>query len=228
VRLVQGDFDRETLYGDEPAVVARSFIAQGARWLHVVDLDGAREGTPAQLTTIAAVAATATDGARCEVAGGLRSAQSVDAALAAGAARVVVGTAALRDPSFAGGLVRRLGTDRIAVAIDVRDGQAVGDAWRPGAAGHPVETIIERLGDAGVGTFEVTAVDRDGLLGGPDLELLERIVRLGRGEVIASAGIGTLADLLAVRDLGCAGAIVGRALYEGRFTVAEAIAAVST
>jgi phosphoribosylformimino-5-aminoimidazole carboxamide ribonucleotide (ProFAR) isomerase len=139
----------------------------------------------------------------------------------------VVGTAALRDPAFAARLVAHHGAERIAVAIDVREGLALGEGWRAGAPGVPVREAMVALAAAGVTTFEVTAVARDGLLGGPDLELLENVVSIGRGEVIASGGIGRLEDLLDVRALGCSGAIVGRALYEGRFTLAEARAALS-
>ncbi len=227
MRLEQGDFARETAYGWNPVAVAARFVAEGATWLHVVDLDGAQTGRPAQLGAVQAIANTVAGTAQCEFAGGLRFPASVDAALAAGAARVAVGTAALRDPSFAAELVHRLGADRVVAAIDVRDGRALGEAWRSGAAGVPVETAVERLADAGVLVLEVTAVDRDGLLGGPDLELLRRVIALDRGAVIASAGIGSVTDLLAVRDVGCAGAIVGRALYEGRFTVQEALAALA-
>ncbi|MBA2315621.1 MAG: 1-(5-phosphoribosyl)-5-[(5-phosphoribosylamino)methylideneamino] imidazole-4-carboxamide isomerase [Chloroflexi bacterium] len=227
VRLVQGDFDRETSYGDDPVATARAFVDDGAMWLHVVDLDGARAGKPAQLSVIGAIVRATAGRARCEAAGGLRSPGSVDAALTAGVARVVVGTAALRSTAFATQLVQRLGPDRVAIAIDVRDGYALGDAWGADAIAVPVETAIERLADAGARIFEVTAVDRDGLLGGPDLALLGRVVALRRGAVIASAGIGSLEDLLAVRDLGCSGAIVGRALLEGRFSVADALSAVA-
>jgi phosphoribosylformimino-5-aminoimidazole carboxamide ribotide isomerase len=227
VRLIQGDFERETRYGDDPASVASDFVDAGARWLHLVDLDGAREGAPRQGDIIRQIVARVGERGRCEVAGGLRSVEAVDAALGAGAARAVVGTAALLDPPFARDLVDRHGSGRVAVAIDVRDGLALGDGWRPGASGVSPEAAITTLADQGVTTFEVTAVNRDGLLGGPDVDLLGRLVALDRGEVIASGGIARVEDLVAVRDLGCGGAIVGRALYEGRFTVADALAASS-
>ncbi len=150
-----------------------------------------------------------------EVAGGLRTIESVAAALGFGAARAVVGTAALRDPSFAGDLVASHGAARIAVAIDVRNGLAVGHGWAEGAEGIDAIEAIARLADVGVTTFEVTSIERDGLLGGPDLALYERLVALDAGSIIASGGIATLDDLRAVQDLGCAGAIVGRALLDG-------------
>jgi phosphoribosylformimino-5-aminoimidazole carboxamide ribonucleotide (ProFAR) isomerase len=162
-----------------------------------------------------------------EVAGGLRSEAVVAEALRAGAHRVVVGTAALEDPGFAARLVERHGAQRVAAAIDVRDGLALGEGWRAGARGLPVGDAIRALADAGLAVFEVTAIARDGLLGGPDLDLLGRVVAMAAGEVIASGGIGRIEDVLAVRELGCRGAIVGRALYEGRFTVREAIGALA-
>lgn len=224
VRLRQGDFDRETSYEAEPSVVADGFAATGARWLHVVDLDGARSGVPAHARAIAAIVAAVGERTRIEVAGGLRDEGTVAAALGSGAARAVVGTAALADPAFAGRLVDAHGRARIAVAIDVRDGQAVGHGWTHDTGGIDAAEAIRRLADVGVETFEVTAIERDGLLEGPNLALYERLVHLDRGAVIASGGVTTLEDLRAVRRAGCTGAIVGRALYEGRLDLQEALA----
>ena len=223
VRLAEGDFARETVYGADPAEVAASFAATGTRWLHVVDLDGAKDGARRQSETVARVIAAAGERVRCEVAGGLRTKSAVSAVLDAGAARAVVGTAALDDPAFVGRLVRTFGDARVAVALDVRDGVAVGQGWVAGAVGVPAEAALERLADQGARTFIVTAIARDGLLGGPDLELLGRMVALGRGEIIASAGIATLEDISATRAAGCSGAIVGRAIYEGRLDLAAAV-----
>ena len=225
VRLRQGDFAQATVYGDDPVAVARRFAGEGALWLHIVDLDGARAGEPRQADAIRAIVAAVGDGVACEVAGGLRETAAVDAAFDVGAARVVIGTAALRDPSFAGRLVSRHGAARVVVALDVRDGLAVGDGWRQRTVEVPADEILARLADEGVSTFAVTAIERDGILEGPDLGLLGRLVGLGRGRIIASAGISSVADLHAVRELGCSGAIVGRALYEGRLSVAQAVAA---
>ena len=227
VRLRQGDFERETAYSDDPAAVAGQFAEEGAPWLHVVDLDGARTGQPAHGRQIRDIVASVGERTRVEVAGGLRSPESVGAVLQAGAARVAVGTAALRAPAFAGSLVARHGPDRIVVSIDVRAGKAVGEGWAAGAAGSDARRAIARLADAGVATFEVTAIERDGLLAGPDLELLRQLVELDRGRIIASGGVASVADLRAVREIGCAGAIVGRALYEGRLTLQDAIAAIA-
>jgi phosphoribosylformimino-5-aminoimidazole carboxamide ribotide isomerase len=222
VRLREGEFDRATSYSNDPVATAGHLADEGATWLHVVDLDGARRGTAVQARTIAAIITSVGDRLKVQVAGGLRSEDAVRTALEVGARRVVVGTAALADPDFGTRLVDRFGADSIVVAIDVRDGQAVGESWRPRANGIPAEDAVRALADAGVTRFAVTAIERDGLLAGPDLALLERIISLERGGVIASGGISSISDLEATRDIGCEGAIVGRALYERRISLREA------
>ena len=226
VRLTQGDFARGTEYGEDPVAVARTFTDQGATWLHVVDLDGARAGEPRQLELVAAIAAVVSSPVQIEVGGGLRTPEAVARALIAGASRVAIGTAALRDPAFALGLVARHGPGRVVCSLDIRDGLAVGDAWRPGSPGVAAAEALGLLAAAGIDTFEVTAIDRDGLMGGPDVELLRSLVALDRGRIIASGGISSLDDVLAVQAVGCRGAIVGRALYEGSLTVRELVTAV--
>ncbi len=226
VRLVQGDFARGTIYEADPVAVARAFADAGATWLHVVDLDGAREGEPRQLELVAEIVAEVHGRTRVEVGGGLRTAEAVAGALGTGASRVAVGTAALRDPTFALGLVARYGPARVVGSLDVRDGMALGDGWRQGAEGVKAKDALERLSAAGIDTFEVTAIDRDGLMGGPDIALLRSLVRLGRGRIIASGGIASLEDVLAVQASGCGGAIIGKALYEGRVTIREIVTAI--
>jgi phosphoribosylformimino-5-aminoimidazole carboxamide ribotide isomerase len=216
VRLRRGDFDQETSYGDDPVAVARAFADAGALWLHVVDLDGARAGEPRQLSLAAEIVAEAYGRMQVEIGGGLRTAEAIAGALGTGAARAVIGTALLRDPDFAASLVARHGPDRIVASIDVRDGLALGEGWREGAAGLPAAEAIAGLAAAGIETFEVTAIERDGLLEGPGLDLLRSLVGLERGRIIASGGISSIDDVLAVQAAGCAGAIIGRALYEGR------------
>jgi phosphoribosylformimino-5-aminoimidazole carboxamide ribotide isomerase len=223
VRLAEGDFARETVYGDDPAEVARTFREAGARWIHVVDLDGAREGRGRQTAVMERIVAAAGPGVACELAGGLRDDASVTAALATGAARAVIGTAALRNPDFVGRLIERHGPDRIAVALDVRDGLAVGHGWVPGATGVPADEALAMLAGRGARTFIVTAIERDGLLAGPNLALLSRMVATRLGRIVASAGVSSLEDLAAVRGIGCAGAVVGRAIYEGRLDLAAAV-----
>jgi phosphoribosylformimino-5-aminoimidazole carboxamide ribotide isomerase len=223
VRLVQGDFNRETRFGDDPLPIAESFAAAGARTLHVVDLDGAMEGRPVQLRLVRSLLRALRGRIAGEVAGGLRTTSDVAGALDSGAVRAVVATAALHDAQFVASLVRAHGCDRVVVALDVRDGHAVGEGWREGATRVKAEDALRRLADAGVETFEVTAIERDGKLGGPNLRLLARLVALRRGTVIASGGIRSIDDLRATRDVGCAGAIVGRALYEGTLDLAATI-----
>lgn len=226
VRLLRGDFGAETVYADDPLAVARGFVTAGARWIHVVDLDGAAAGEPRQGALISAIVREAGEGTRVQVAGGLRDSDAVTAALDAGASRVVLGTAALADPAFAAAVVETHGPDRIVAALDVREGQAVGGGWLAGGPRRPVEGAMEAIASAGVDTFMVTAIARDGTLTGPDLAMLQRLVALDRGRVFASGGIGAVADIRRVRALGCAGAILGRALYEGRLSIDEALAAV--
>ncbi|MGA3029935.1 MAG: 1-(5-phosphoribosyl)-5-[(5-phosphoribosylamino)methylideneamino] imidazole-4-carboxamide isomerase [Candidatus Limnocylindrales bacterium] len=223
VRLSEGDFARETIYGADPAEVALRFAAAGAEWIHVVDLDGARNGARRQTGAVGRIVAAVGDRVACEVAGGLRDEAAVESVLMAGAARAVLGTAALRDPGLVERLVARFGPDRIAIALDVRDGIAVGQGWVPGASGVAVEDALAELSARGARTFIVTAIERDGLLAGPNLGLLERVVGLGFGEIVASAGIASLEDVSAVRAIGCVGAVLGRAIYEGRLDLASAI-----
>ena len=222
VRLQQGDFDRETVYGDDPVEVAERFADAGATILHVVDLDGARAGEPTQLDILGEVAAAVGTRAMVEAAGGIRSMRDADAAFHAGAGRVVLGTAALQDPHLVRDAVATHGPESIAIAVDVRDGRAVGNAWE-GAAGPLAADVIRAMTDAGAVWFEVTAIDRDGLLGGPDLALLDALGRLGSGRLVASGGIRDVGDAVAVHNLRCAGVIVGRALYDGAFDLGAAL-----
>ncbi len=224
VRLRQGDFDQETAYSADPVAVAREFGAAGARWIHLVDLDGARAGRPMQAEAVQAVIAAVQGQVQVDVAGGIRTAVAATSLIDAGAARVVFGTAALTDPAMVGGLVRAHGPERVAVAIDVRGGLAVAHGWVAGGADTlPAADAIETLADRGVTTFEVTAIERDGLLVGPNFGLYERLVALDRGAIVASGGVTSADDLRALQAIGCAGAILGRALYEGRLSLGAAL-----
>ena len=225
VRLRQGDFGRETVYSDDPVAVARRFADAGARWLHVVDLDGARTGEAINGSAVREIVAAVRERMQVEVAGGLRTPATVRACLDAGAARAVIGTAAVHDPGSMADLVAMHGSERIAVALDVRDGLAVGDGWVPGAPGIPVDAALQALTALGVATFEVTAIDRDGGMEGPDLPLYRRLVDLGGGTITASGGIRSIHDLRVVRDAGCVGAIVGSAFLDGSLDLVEAVAA---
>jgi phosphoribosylformimino-5-aminoimidazole carboxamide ribotide isomerase len=226
VRLRQGAFDAETVYGDDPVAVARGFEAAGAGWVHVVDLDAARTGEPRNRDRIAAVAA-AVD-ARVQAGGGVRDEAAAEALLGAGVARVVLGTAAMEHPD----LVRRLAARHpgaVVVGLDARAGEVAVRGWREGA-GVPLLDAVRRFEDAGVAALVVTEIGRDGMLSGPDVDGLAGVVAATEVDVVASGGVGTLDDLraLAALEVGrrrLAGAVVGRALYEGAFTVEEALAA---
>jgi phosphoribosylformimino-5-aminoimidazole carboxamide ribotide isomerase len=220
VRLRQGHFDQETVYADDPLEAARSFVEAGARFLHVVDLDGAREGEPANLHHLERIAAEA--GVPVQYGGGLRSLGSVRKALTAGAQRVVIGTAAYTDADF---LDEALSTwdPRVLVAVDVRGGKVSVSGWTRETQMLP-EDLIARLQAQGVTRFVYTNADKDGMLDGVDLDEVRRIADAVRGRFIWSGGIGTLDDLRALRDtrlINLAGVISGKALYEGRFGVAE-------
>ncbi|HEX2232275.1 MAG TPA: 1-(5-phosphoribosyl)-5-[(5-phosphoribosylamino)methylideneamino]imidazole-4-carboxamide isomerase [Thermoleophilaceae bacterium] len=221
VRLRQGRYEEETVYADDPLEAARSFVTAGATFLHVVDLDGARTGEPANLHHLERIKAEFH--AYVQYGGGLRSMASIGAALAAGADRVVVGTAAIKDPEL---LEQAVWTwdRRVLVAVDVRGGRVSVDGWTRRTDARP-ETLVRHLGRKGVSGLIYTNVDRDGMLAGPDVDEIERIARVVRGQFLYSGGIGSLEHLRALRDLrldSLAGVISGKALYEGRFGVREA------
>jgi phosphoribosylformimino-5-aminoimidazole carboxamide ribotide isomerase len=221
VRLVQGDFARETVYNDDPLDAARAWVQQGARSLHVVDLDGALQGVPANLQHLRRIA-SAVD-VPVQYGGGLRDAQAVRAALAAGADRVVIGTAAYTDVEFLDEVIETWGS-RVIVAVDVRGGKVSVAGWTKETQGMAAE-VIERLQRRGVRRFAYTNVDRDGTLEGPDIDDITRIGEVVRGRFIYSGGIGSLDHLRALvetRLVNLAGVIAGKSLYEGRFTIAEA------
>jgi phosphoribosylformimino-5-aminoimidazole carboxamide ribotide isomerase len=219
VRLRQGDFARETVY-DAPVEAARRWQAAGARYLHVVDLDGARTGTPRSLEHVEQIAAL---GLPVQVGGGLRTVPDVRAAFRAGATRVILGTAAYVDVDFLDDVVARWG-ERLLVSVDVRGGKVATAGWTEQTQ-MPAEGVIVRLQGRGVRSFVYSDIERDGMLEGPDLEGVRRIARTVRGRFLYSGGVGDLEDLrklAALRQVNLAGVIVGRALYEGRFGVGEA------
>jgi phosphoribosylformimino-5-aminoimidazole carboxamide ribotide isomerase len=219
VRLSEGRRNAVTLEGGDPLRLALRYRDDGARRLHVVDLDGAFSGTP----TPALVERLAGAGLPLQVGGGYRTLDAVADALVAGGDRVMVGTAAL-EPGFLTEAVRRFG-DALVVAVDVRDGLVATRGWEE-SSGVPAVEHAERCAEAGVARVLVTSTHRDGSLAGPDLELLGSLVPIGV-PVIAAGGIASLDDLVAVRDLGCEAAIAGSALLAGRFTLPEALAAVA-
>ena len=220
VRLRQGDFDDATIYETSPLEAARGWVQEGAGFLHVVDLDGARSGRPANLDQLRAIARELD--VPVQAGGGLRSVDAVRDALACGVERVVLGTAALRDQDF---LDDCLGTcrDRVMVSVDVSGGRVAVDGWQELTGGEP-EAVIESLMSRGVRSFIYSNVDRDGMLEGPDLDEVRRIAGVIRGRFLYAGGIGSLADLEALaglRQVNLGGVIVGKALYEGRFSVRQ-------
>jgi len=224
VRLTQGDYDRETVYGDDPVAQARAFAAAGARWIHVVDLDAARTGVAHNRSLVAAVADAA--GVPVQAGGGVRDDAAADALLDAGVRRVVVGTAALDDPAW----VRRLAArhpGRVAVGLDARGRDVAVHGWVEGS-GRDLVAVARDFDDAGVAALVVTEIGRDGTLDGPDLDQLSTVLDATHLDVVASGGVGTLDDVraLAALEVGgrrLSGVIVGTALYEGRLALADAV-----
>lgn len=217
VRLLHGDYDRVTRYSDDPMEVARQWVSQGADLVHIVDLSGAKSGRPDHRIWDAMAAA----GVPFQVGGGIRNGVTARQALRAGAQRVVMGTAAVWNPAA---LAEVEQLDRVVAALDIRAGRARGAGWLD--EGRSVQDAVAGLRKAGVQRLLVTGIERDGAMTGPDLDLLRAVADLSGMALIASGGVGDLPDLRAVADLGCEAVIVGRALYEERFTLAQARAAV--
>lgn len=226
VRLEQGLADRETAYAGDPLEVAQAFVDAGARWIHVVDLDGAfGDGSQRDLVRRLAGAVPA----RIQTGGGLRTEADVAEVLEAGAARAVIGTAALERPDFAKAVVDRFGADRIAVGLDARGRVPAARGWTE-AHGGDLFDVACRLADDGVRIFIHTDISRDGMLGGPNVELSAALAEASGAEVIVSGGVSGLDDVLAVRDAALdgarlAGVIAGKAVYEGRLRVADTVRA---
>ncbi len=220
VRLAEGKRDAITLEGGDPVQLARRFASEGASRLHVVDLDGAFSGTPS-LDLVADVAAAG--GLPLQVGGGYRTLDAIESAIAAGAGRVMVGTAAL-SPGFVTEAVARVGP-ALVVAVDVQDGRVAVEGWTRSSSLTAPE-LARRCAEAGVARLLVTATARDGSLAGPDLDLLAQVLPVGL-PVIAAGGIASTADLVALQELGCEAAVAGSALLAGRFTLAEARAALT-
>lgn len=219
VRLLRGEFSDVTRYGDDPVEAAVSWVEEGATLVHVVDLEGARSGRPDPELWDRLAAREVP----FQVGGGVRTAEAARRALEAGAVRVVMGTAAVQDPAV---LADVGAPDRVVAAVDVRRGKATTAGWLGTGAG--LEEVLVGLVGAGVRHVLVTGIGRDGTMAGPDLGLVATVRRVAPGlGVTASGGVGALDDLVAVARAGCEAVIVGRALYEGRFTLAEARAAVA-
>ncbi len=225
VRLRQGDYAQETVYGGDPIAQALAFAEAGASWIHVVDLDAARTGIPENRAVVEAIAAAVA--VPVQTGGGVRSVDAAEALFAAGVERVVIGTAALTDPRLVATLAAG---HRVAVGLDARAGEVATDGWLKGS-GRSVLDVARSFADIGVDAFVVTDISRDGTLDGPDIVGLSAVLGITEVDVIASGGVGSLDDLLALatievggRRLG--GVITGKAIYEGRVSIAAAVAAV--
>lgn len=221
VRLLQGRFGTETVYSDDPVKVALGFCSAGARWLHIVDLDGAKTGVRENRELVLEVVRRSS--CPVQAGGGMRTLDDVEEVIAAGANRAVLGTVALEDPEAAAKACKIYG-ERIAVSLDARGGELASHGWTVGT-GVPVLDAVRAFEDAGVSQFIYTDVTRDGTMTGPDVNGLMRITEATSLPVVASGGISSLEDVKTVARLrpeGVSGAVVGRALYEGKFGVGEA------
>jgi phosphoribosylformimino-5-aminoimidazole carboxamide ribotide isomerase len=234
VRLTKGDFEAKKVYDQDPLSAARAFAEEGARYLHVVDLDGARTGEPTNLEHVQRIAGELS--LPVQLGGGLRSDLAIETAFEAGVARVILGTAIFTDPELPFRAMRAYGTDRVLISIDARGGRVATHGWLE-ATEMSTRDAIERWGEgkAGVKQFVFTNIDHDGMLDGPDTDQAVTLAKaVGDGKLILSGGVGELSHLRTVAALrvendldALDGVIVGKALYERRFTVAEALAALS-
>ena len=222
VRLAQGDYDRQTIYHDDPVAVAKLFVQAGAKWIHVVDLDAARTGTPANAVAVRAVVQAVGADARVELGGGARDTAAVQRMLESGVARVVVGSAAMKDWAWFEVLVARGElAGKLALALDARDGRLAARGWTEQLETSAAD-LARRTRGRPIGAIVYTDIARDGMLSGVNLQATAEIIRATDVPVIASGGISSLDDVRQCARIGCAGAIIGRAWYEGKIDLAEA------
>ncbi len=222
VRLAQGNAAKETVYSHDPVAQAQAFVAEGATWLHVVDLDRAF-GDGDNLKVVATIVEALGTEVRVQAGGGFRSIAAIVAAIEARAARVVIGTAAVRTPELLIEAAQAVGAEQLAVGLDAHDGMVAVRGWTE-RTGVRVEDAAQRALGAGITTIVYTDIARDGMLTGPDLEGCRALIGLG-AQVIASGGFASLDHVAAARDAGCAGAILGRSLYEKTISLKEALGA---
>lgn len=222
VRLLQGDYDKETVYGDSPFEMAKAFAAEGAEWIHMVDLDGARDGR--RVNDKFVIQAAQELGVNIQIGGGIRSEEDINHYLDNGVNRVIIGSIAVSNPEFAEEMVRKYGA-KIAIGLDAKNGYVATHGWLNTSEVSAVE-LGKRFADAGAETFIFTDIATDGTLAGPNVEATRQLAMETGKSVIASGGVSTLDDLAALRQLGedgISGAIVGKAIYEGRFSVKAAL-----
>ncbi len=222
VRLRQGDYSQETVFGSDPAAMARRWVEQGATWLHLVDLDGAREGRPINGDSVRRIVAAA--GVPCQLGGGLRTEDHITEVLSWGVERVILGTRALCEPAWLERISRRF-PQQIVLGIDARDGQVASDGWQHTSSVAALD-LARQCSSWPLAALIYTDIHRDGMLAGPNCAALAEMVRAVPLPVIASGGVTTLEDILRLRDLRLAGCIIGRALYEGRLDLSSIITAV--
>ena len=230
VRLVEGDFDQETVYGDDPVAVARSFAEAGARWVHVVDLDAAKTGEPVNRPVVAAIVEAVGPAVRVQTGGGVRSLDDAADLIARGVARVVIGTAAVQNPALVAEAAHRW-PGQIAVGVDHRAGRVRLRGWTEESAVE-VEALVRDAVGAGATAVVVTDISRDGRLEGPDVDGLSALLAATGAPIVASGGVSGIHDIEALARVRCAGralagVIVGKAIYEGRVDLRRALEAVS-
>ena len=219
VRLRQGDYGQETVFGDDPAALARRWVDQGATFLHLVDLDGAREGRPVNGASVRRIVEAA--GMPCQLGGGLRSEADIEQALGWGVRRVVLGTRALQDPAWCAAVCRRF-PGRVLLGIDARQGRVATEGWLHTSELSALD-LARRCSGWPLAALVYTDISRDGMLAGPNVEATAELAAAVPVPVIASGGVTTLDDVARLARCGLAGCIIGRALYEGRIDLAEAI-----
>lgn len=219
VRLRQGDYDQETIFNDNPAAVAREFQAAGAKHLHIVDLDGAREGSPVNLPAVQDIVAAVE--MECELGGGVRDKQSIDELLGFGLNRLVVGTSAIKRPEWFRGVCQKY-PHRLVLGIDARDGKVATDGWLETSSVAAVE-LAQQFANEPLAAIVYTDIATDGMMAGPNVRAMKEMQQGLDLPVVASGGVTTINDVRALAEAGLAAAIVGRALYEGAFDLSEAI-----
>jgi phosphoribosylformimino-5-aminoimidazole carboxamide ribotide isomerase len=222
VRLLQGDYNQETVYGDSPFDMAKSFADAGAEWIHMVDLDGAKDGK--RVNDRFVIEAAQKLDAKVQIGGGIRTEEDILHYLNNGVSRVIIGSVAVSNPEFAIEMIQKYG-EKIAIGLDAKDGYVATHGWLDTSSVTAVE-LGKRLAEAGAETFIFTDIATDGMLSGPNVLAVEKLAVETGKSVIASGGVSELADLRALKELvgkGVSGAIVGKAIYEGRFSVPEAL-----
>jgi phosphoribosylformimino-5-aminoimidazole carboxamide ribotide isomerase len=222
VRLIQGDYDQETIYGDSPFDMAKLFADQGASWIHMVDLDGAKEGKRVNDRFVIEVAEKLA--AKVQIGGGIRTEADVEHYLSNGVDRVILGSAAISNPDFVKHMLKKYG-EKIAIGIDAKDGYVATEGWLNTSSVKATE-LGKALADAGAEVFIFTDISKDGMLSGPNVEAIKEMAEVTGKQVIASGGVSSLEDLSSLKqhaESGVAGAIVGKALYTDKFTVKQAL-----